>query len=171
MKEELEQLGYTIEQIELGKVILREGPSDTQRVEIQKVLKRNGFEIIESQEAQLIESVKMLIIGHIHRQKLKPPSVNFSDFLSTETGANYFNLSKLFSSLEGVTIEKFIILQKIERVKELLIYGEKTLSEIAFELEYSSVSHLSGQFKKITGLSPTAFMKLTGPRRKSIDDI
>ncbi len=171
VKEELQQLGYSIEQIELGKVVLKEELSTDQWSIIQKVMQQNGFEVIESQQAQLVESVKTLIIEHIHHKQEKPSSVNFSEFLAQRTGSNYFNLSKLFSSLEGITIEKYIILQKIERVKELLIYGEKNLSEIAFELDYSSVSHLSGQFKKVTGLSPTAFLKLTGPRRKSLDDI
>ena len=86
-------------------------------------------------------------------------------------GKNYTNLSRLFSAMEGITIEKYIILQKIERVKELLLYGEQSLSEIAFELGYSSVAHLSGQFKKVTGLSPTAFQKMIEPRRKSLDQI
>lgn len=171
VKEELQQLGHNIDQIKLGRVVLQGNIDHNQRSAIQAVLQKNGFEILESQQAQLVESVKNIIIEHIYHKKEKPSSVNFSNFLAQETGTNYFNLSKLFSSLEGITIEKYIILQKIERVKELLIYGEKNLSEIAFEQEYSSVSHLSGQFKKVTGLSPTAFLKLTGPPRKPLDEI
>ncbi len=171
VSEEFKKLGYDVRSIELGKVVLLGKISKQELQKIKEVLLSNGFELIDDQQHQLIEQVKTIIIRHIHHGGLKPEAVNFSDFLEQQTGVNYFNLSKLFSSFEGVTIEKYIILQKIERVKELLVYDEQTLSEIAFELEYSSVAHLSGQFKKVTGMTPSAFKKMTGPRRTPLDQV
>lgn len=171
VKEELENLGHTIKEIDLGRVVLLEEPTNAEREIIQKVLTDNGFELIESQQAQLIESVKTLIIKHIHHKEEKSAWLNFSDFLAKKTHINYFHLSKLFSSLEGITIEKYVILQRIERVKELLIYEEYNLSEISYQLGYSSVAHLSAQFKKVTGLTPTAFRKQVSPRRKALDEV
>lgn len=140
-------------------------------MQVEKVLLSGGFELINDQQRQIIEQVKTIIIEHVHHDKHKLASTNFSDFLEQQVGVNYYSLSKLFSSIEGVTIEKFIILQKIERVKELLIYGELSLGEIAFDLGYSSAAHLSGQFKQVTGLTPTAFKKMTGLRRNPLDQI
>lgn len=171
VEEELKKLGYELNSIELGKAVVAEKISKQGLQQIAEVLHSNGFELIDDQQHQLIEQVKTLIIRHIHHGGLKPESVNFSDFLEQQTGVNYFNLSKLFSAFEGITLEKYIILQKIERVKELLVYDQQTLSEIAFGLEYSSVAHLSGQFKKVTGMTPSAFKKMTGPRRTPLDQI
>lgn len=171
VEEELKRLGYEVDSIELGKVVLNGKISKQDLLGLSEVLLSNGFELIDDQQHQLIEKVKTTIIKHIHHGGLKPESVNFSDFLEQQTGVNYFSLSKLFSSFEGITLEKYIILQKIEKVKELLVYDEKTLSEIAFELEYSSVAHLSGQFKKVTGMTPSAFKKMTSPRRTPLDQV
>lgn len=169
--EELEKLGFTPTSILLGEVTLDAPPSPTQLEEIKEMLWRNGFELIEDSEVRLIEKVKTLVIDHIHHNRQKPESLNFSDYLAQKTEASYFHISKLFSAKEGITLEKYIIKQKIERVKELLIYGDQTLSEIAFELKYSSTAHLSGQFKKETGLTPTQFRQLKPHTRKPLDNI
>ncbi len=171
VKQELESLGFKIQSIVLGKVSIEGILNDHDLTSIKKVLEENEFEILEDKQHQLVEIIKTRIIEHVHHQKEKPETLNFSDFLSQETGVNYFQLSRLFSSIEGITIEKYIILQKIEYAKEALAYDEKNLSEISFELGYSSVAHLSGQFKKITGLTPTAFKKAKDQMRKSLDDI
>ena len=169
--EELAKLGFTPTSILLGEVTLGAPPSQTQLEEIKEMLWRNGFELIEDSEVRLIEKVKTLVIDHIHHNRQKPESLNFSDYLAQKTEASYFHISKLFSAKEGITLEKYIIKQKIERVKELLMYGDQTLSEIAFELGYSSTAHLSGQFKKETGLTPTQFRQLKPHTRRPLDNI
>ncbi|MCB0841215.1 MAG: helix-turn-helix transcriptional regulator [Bacteroidetes bacterium] len=171
VKEDLEAMGHEIRSIKLGEVILGKPVDENQLSQIREKLEASGFELIDDEQVKTIEEVKTLVIEHIHHHKEKPDYLNFSDFLAERMEKNYTNLSRLFSAMEGITIEKYIILQKIERVKELLLYGEQSLSEIAFELGYSSVAHLSGQFKKVTGLSPTAFQKMIEPRRKSLDQI
>jgi len=171
VQEDLEKLGFSVEFISLGEVTVAGGLSEEDFEKIEKALLSEGFELINDRQHQLIEQVKTLIIELIHHDRSKPDQLNFSDFLEQQIGINYYNLSKLFSSFEGITIEKYLILQKIERVKELLIYGEQSLSEMAFDLDYSSVAHLSGQFKKVTGMTPTAFKKMTGNRRKPLDHV
>lgn len=171
VQEDLDGAGYIVENIELGNVTVQGILQESDIHIIQKTLKKSGFELIGDEQSKIIEAVKRCVIEHIHHQKEKPDAQNFSDFLVEKTGLNYFSLSKLFSAAEGITINKFIILQKIERIKEYLIYDEKSLGEIAFELGYSSVAHVSAQFKKETGFSPTEFRKLLEPRRKSIDNI
>lgn len=169
--EDLEKLGITLDSIELGKAVIKDELSEMELMQVEKVLLSGGFERINDRQRQIIEQVKTIIIEHVHHDKHKPVSANFSDFLERQIGINYYSLSKLFSSIEGITIEKFIIRQKIERVKELLIYNELSLGEIAFDLGYSSLAHLSGQFKQVTGLTPTAFKKMTGSRRNPLDQI
>ena len=169
--EDLEKLGIAIDSIELGKAVINGELSEVELMQVEKVLLSGGFELINDRQRQIIEQVKTIIIEHIHHNKYKPASTNFSDFLEQQIGVNYYSLSKLFSSIEGITIEKFTIRQKIERVKELLIYGELSLGEIAFDLGYSSAAHLSGQFKQVTGLTPTAFKKMTGSKRNPLDKI
>lgn len=171
VKEDLEKQGFVVESISLGQVILSGTLSEEAVATIKKTLEASGFEMIKGSQQKLIELVKTSIIQHIYMKKEKPDHLNFSDFLALETGTSYSNLSRLFSTTEGLTIEKYIILQKIERVKELLVYGEQNLSEIAFDLGYSSVAHLSGQFKKVTGLSPTGFKQLIAPRRQTLDKL
>lgn len=136
---------------------------------IAEVLKENGFELLLDAEDQQVERIKTLIIGLVHDRNNKRAAENLSDYLSRELRQNYATLSKLFSSHEGQTIERFLIRQKIERVKELLTYGEENLSEIAFDLDYSSTAHLSGQFKQETGMTPTQFRKMKDPDRRSLD--
>lgn len=171
VKDELEKLNIDIETIELGHVSVSSTLDTTQLSEIRSVLHQNGFELIDDKKSQLIDRIKTLIIERIHHGKEMPETTNCSDIITSAIGYDYSYLSHLFSSAEGITIEKYIINQKIEKAKELLIYNELTLSEIAYQLGYSSVQHLSGQFKKITGLTPSAFKKLKTNTRISLDEV
>ncbi len=159
VKEELSSLKYTVASIELGEVQLREDLKDDDLGKIRQVLSNNGFELIDDRKSQIINRIKTLIIEYIHYDREKPEHENLSEFLGKELGHDYSYLSNLFSSVEGITIEKYMINQKIEKVKELLVYDELSLNEISYQLGYSSVQHLSNQFKKVTGLTPTQFRK------------
>lgn len=169
VKEEIEKLGLTVMKVILGQVLISSENKQIPFEKIEKVLNENGFELIDDKNAKLIEKIKVLIINKIHHSNNDLEKFNFSGFLSKETGLNYSRLSSLFSSMEGTTIEKFIIHQKIEKVKELLAYNELTLSEISYRLGYSSVQHLSNQFKQITGLNPSFFKQLKVQKRTPID--
>ena len=169
--DEFEKLGLNIEKIELGKVEIASELSDDSIEQIRKVLADNGFELIDDKKSQLIDKIKTIIIEKIHYSKSTLGTVNWSNYISKEIGKDYSYLSKLFSSIEGITIEKYIINQKIEKVKELLVYDELSLSEISYELGYSSVQHLSTQFKKATGLTPSQFKKLKENKRKPLDNV
>lgn len=172
VREELEKLDYTIEKIELGEVVITSTKKKIQFDKIKKSLEENGFELIDSRNANIIERIKILIIKLIHHNSTENQSdINLHDEIINEAGLSYQYVSSLFSSMEGITIEKFIIHQKIEKVKELVVYDELTLSEIAYRLGYSSVQHLSNQFKKVTGLSPSYFKKLKSKKRKFLDRI
>lgn len=172
VSEEFEKLGLIIKNIQLGEVEILKDESKLDMIKIENVLKSNGFELLDNKSSKINEKVKILIIDMIRKvDSGEDIEINFSEYLAKETGLNYNYLSSLFSSLEGITIEKYIIHQKIEKVKELIVYGELTLSEIAFRLGYSSVQHLSNQFKKITGLTPSYFKSLKSKNRKSLDDI
>jgi len=172
VREELEKLDYTVEKIELGEVVIMSDKKKFQLDKIKKSFEVNGFELIDSRKANIIERVKILIIKLIHHNSTETQSnFNLHDEIIKEAGLSYQYVSSLFSSMEGITIEKFIIHQKIEKVKELIVYDELTLSEIAYRLEYSSVQHLSNQFKKVTGLSPSYFKKLKSKKRKPLDTI
>lgn len=170
VREELEKLGIKYNSIKLGEVELAEPPSPEKLNELNKALLENGFELIDDSRNKLIEEIKTLVINSIYGDT-KPETINYSDYLSSATGKPYPVLSSLFSSVENITIEKFIITQKIERAKELLVYGEHTLSEIAYMLGYSSSQHLSNQFKKITGFTPSYFKELKENKRKYIDNL
>ena len=171
VREELTDLGFTIKSIELGEVKLNEQVSEMDAYKIRQVLADNDFELIDDKKSWIINKIKTLIIEYIHHDREKPDYLNLSDFLARETGYDYSYLSNLFSSVEGQTIEHFLILQKIEKVKELLVYDEMTLNEISYQLGYSSVQHLSLQFKKVTGLTPSHFKKIKKKKRKSLDQI
>jgi len=171
VREELTDLGFTIESIELGEVKLNEQLSEKDAGKIRQVLADNDFELIDDKKSWIINRIKTLIIEYIHHDREKPDFVNISDFLAREIAYDYSYLSNLFSSVEGQTIEHFLILQKIEKVKELLVYDEMTLNEISYQLGYSSVQHLSLQFKKVTGLTPSHFKKIKKKKRKSLDQI
>jgi len=172
VREELEKQHYTVEKIELGEVVITSDKNKFQLDKIKKSLEDNGFELIDSRNASIIERVKILIIKLIHHNSKENQSdINIHDEIVKEAGLSYQYVSSLFSSMEGITIEKYIIHQKIEKVKELIVYDELTLSEIAYRLGYSSVQHLSNQFKKVTGLSPSYFKRLKSKKRKSLDKI
>ena len=146
VREELEQLGFTIASIKLGEVELAEEPTADKLITITQSLSTNGFELLDSRKSQLIEKVKNTIIELIHQSDEISIRMNYSQLIQNRVGADYHYLSTLFSTTEGMTIEKYLILQRIERVKELLLYNELSLSQIADKLGYSSVAHLSAQF-------------------------
>ena len=171
VKEELSNLGYQIRTIELGEVTLKEGLLGKDIELISQVLTHNGFELIDDRKSKIINRIKTLIIEFIHYDREKPEYMNLSDFLAKEIGHDYSYLSNLFSSVEGITIEKYLINQKIEKVKELLVYDELSLNEISYQLGYSSVQHLSSQFKKITGLTPSHFKKIKNKKRNPLDKV
>lgn len=171
VKEELEKLGQNVEYIILGEVIVSSA-KDIDEDKIRKVLEQNGFELIDDKQAKIIEKIKVIVIKLIQNQSEdKLTGVNFSDYISEKVDKSYQYISSLFSSHEGVTLETYIINQKIEKVKELLIYNELSLTEISYRLGYSSVQHLSSQFKKITGLTPSEFKHLREKIRKPLDKV
>jgi len=170
--EELEKMGLQFCHIELGKVVFEQDPKDLPLDKIGQVLLDSGFEIIENKKAKLVEAAKNLIIKLIQKNvDDNPLNINYSDYLSKKLAVNYNYLSTLFSSVENITIEHFIILQKIEKAKELLKYNEDSLSEISYKLGYSSVQHLSNQFKKVTGLTASHFRNTTTNLRKPLDKV
>lgn len=171
VKDELAKLGIEVESIVLGQVNVTSPLNDANLSEVRDMLDNNGFELIDDKKSRLIDRIKTLIIEKIHQQNESSLAINSSDFISGEIGYDYSYLSHLFSSVEGITIEKYIINQKIEKAKELLAYNELTLSEIAYQLGYSSVQHLSSQFKKVTGLTPSHFKKLKDNRRLPLDEV
>lgn len=171
VNEDLSGLGYPIESIELGEVVVKKALDGNDIERIRGVLAANGFELMDDKKSWIINRIKTLIIEYIHYDKEKPDYVNFSQFLSSELHHDYSYLSHLFSSVEGKTIEKYMILQKIEKVKELLVYDELTLNEISYRLGYSSVQHLSKQFKVITGLTPSHYKQIKEKKRKPLDTL
>ncbi len=170
VKHELEKAGISYNNIELGEVSLHETPPPASLEQFKNSLLDIGFELIEDKTARIISSVKATVLSYVrdHSQNRK---IRFSAFLAESLHKDYNYLSILFSGIEGKTIEQHLIHQKIERVKELLVYDELSLSEIAHELGYSSVQHLSNQFKKITGLTPTHFKQIKENKRKPLDQV
>ena len=162
--------GAEPEAVILGKVTLPTPPTSSQYEKIEKKLNEVGFEILTDQKKKLVDQVKSVIVKNIQGD-LSERNLNFSDILATSLNKDYSYISKLFSEAEGITIEKFIIDQKTEKVKEMLAYGEKSLNDIAFDMGYSSVAHLSSQFKKTTGFTPSEFKKLKDHHRKSLDNV
>jgi len=164
------QLDIQVTAIELGEVTLPDMLSEEKYKNLDRALEDLGFKRIDDRRARIIEKIKNLIITMVHHNS-KPPAINMSDWLSGELHMDYPYLSRLFSETEGITIEKYVIAQKIEKAKELLLYDELTLSEIAWQMGYSSVAHLSGQFKKQTGLSPSFYKNMKTAKRRRIEDI
>jgi AraC-like DNA-binding protein len=159
VKEELDKLKLKHTSIELGEVNLKKNITGDDREFLRKGLIKKGLELIDDKKSLLIEKTKTTIIELIHYSE-ENPKINYSDYISEKLDYNYNHLSSLFSEVTGTTIVNYIIINKIERVKELLLYDELTLTEISLLMEYSSVAHLSHQFKKITGLTPTYFKKI-----------
>lgn len=170
VKATLEALGLHPVQVELGKVELREPDLSPVKDQLERELQALGFELLNTKKSQTIEKIKNLITELV-QHKDNALKQTLSEYLQGELQQDYSSLSNLFTEVEGVTIEKYYILQKIEKVKELLVYDELTLSEIAYRLHYSSVAYLSNQFKKVTGLRPSHFKKLGPVKRKPLDEL
>lgn len=171
VRTELEKLKLHPVNVDLGEVMIEEKQSSKEQTKnVREALKSVGFELIDDRRSKLIEQIKTFVINTVH-YKDEQPKKNYSELLSKHLHHDYSYLSKLFSEIEGITIEQFIINQKIEKVKELLIYNEKSLSEIAYQLDYSSVAHLSAQFKKVTGLTPSNFKQIGKNKRKPLDKV
>ncbi|SEG45472.1 AraC-type DNA-binding protein [Flavobacterium urumqiense] len=170
VKEELKKLGLHFIVVDLGEVEIMENISMIQREQLKKALLDSGLELMDDKKAMLIEKIKNVIIEMVHHST-ENIKVNFSDYLSEKMNHDYTYLSNLFSEVQGTTIEQFIISHKTERIKELIIYGELNITEIAWKMNYSSVAHLSSQFKKVTGLSPSHFKQLKDKRRNPIEEI
>ena len=170
VKEELKKLGLHYILVDLGEVEIMEKISDGQRGDLSVALLSIGLELMDDKRAVLIEKVKNTIIEMIHHSD-EIIKVNFSDYLSEKLKHDYTYLANLFSEIQGTTIEHFIISHKVERIKELITYDELNITEIAWKMNYSSVAHLSNQFKKVTGLSPSHFKQLKDKRRTPIEDL
>jgi AraC-like DNA-binding protein len=159
VKSELDKLGLHYSKVELGEVDIKEILDTEQRTILKAALLKSGLELMEDKKAILIERIKNVIVEMVHYTD-EPNKINFSDLLSEKLNYDYTYLANLFSEVTGITVERYLIAHKIERVKELLLYNELTLTEISYILNYSSVAHLASQFKKVTGLTPTYFKKL-----------
>ncbi len=170
VKQELKKLGLHAVAVDLGEVEILESISPAQQAEFKTALHKFGLELMDNKKSILIEKIKQVIIELIHYTD-EPLKINFSNHLSEKLNYDYTYLANLFSAVEGTTIEHFIIVHKIEKVKELLVYDELSLTEISYKLHYSSVAHLSNQFKKITGLTPSYFKKLKRHRRMEIETL
>lgn len=170
VKEELKRLGLHFMVVDLGEVDIMEDLTDEQRDQLKAGLLRSGLELMDDKRAMLIEKIINVIVEMVHYSE-QMPKVNYSDFISDKLKHDYTYLSNIFSEVKGITIQQFIINHKIERVKELLLYDELNLTEISYRMQYSSVAHLSNQFKKNTGLSPSHFKQLKDKRRCDIEEI
>ncbi len=170
VKEELKKLKLHFIVVELGEVEIMENISVEQRERLKEALLISGLELMDDKKAMMIEKIKTIIIEMIHHSD-EIIKIKFSDYLSEKLNHDYTYLANLFSEVQGTTIEQFIISHKVERIKELIIYGELNITEIAWKMNYSSVAHLSNQFKKVTGLTPSHFKQLKEKRRTPIEEI
>ncbi len=170
VKEELKKLGLHFIIVDLGEVEIMETISSEVREQLKMALLHSGLELIDGKRAVLIEKIKSVVVEMVHYAD-ELPKTNFSDYLSAKLNHDYTYMANLFSEVQGTTIEQFIIAHKIERIKELIIYDELNITEIAFKMNYSSVAHLSNQFKKVTGLSPSHFKQLKNKRRQPIEEV
>lgn len=170
VKEELKNLGLHYVIVDLGMVQILEDITPQQRRQLKENLLKSGLELMDDKKSILIEKIKNVITEMIHYSE-ELPKVNYSDYLSEKLNYDYTYLSNIFSEVKGITIQQFIIINKIERAKELLLYDELTLTEISYRLHYSSVAHLSNQFKKITGLSPSFYKQLKQKRESNLENL
>lgn len=170
VESDLNDLNLGYRNVSLGRVELEKELTMVEKEQLSDILKKQGFELLESKNSRVLEEIKTLLRKWVEKAEDRP-NVNVSEHLSKEIGQEYSYLSTLFSSVEGITIEKYLILIKVEKVKELMLYDELTISEIAYKLGYSSVQHLSNQFKKETGLTPTQWRKIQPGDRVSIDQV
>jgi len=170
VKSELDKLGLHYGTVELGEVEVKENITPEQLEQLKIVLLKSGLELMDDKKAILIEKIKTIIVEMVHYAD-ELPKTNNSDYISEKLNHDYTYLANLFSEATGITIEHFIIIHKIERVKELLLYDELNLTEISYKLNYSSVAHLSNQFKKVTGLTPTFFKQLRDKRRTTLENV
>ncbi len=170
VKQELQKLGLHYVNVDLGTVEILENITSLQKEQLHRNLKAFGLELLDDKKKIIIEKIKSVIIEMVHYSD-ELPKVNYSEYISEKLGYDYTYLANTFSEVKGITIQHFIILNKIEKVKELLLYDELNLTEISYKLHYSSVSHLSNQFKKITGLTPSYYKKLKEKRMKNLEDL
>lgn len=170
VKEELKKLGLRYVVVDLGMVEVLEDITQVQHEQLKANLLRSGLELLDNKKAILIEKIKNVITEMIHYTD-ELPKVNFSEYISEKLDHDYTYLSNIFSEVKGITIQQFIIIHKIERVKELLLYDELNLTEISYKLHYSSVAHLSNQFKKVTGLSPSFYKQLKQKRMGNLENV
>lgn len=170
VKQELNKLGLKYVVIDLGSVEVLEDITEEQRQELKKNLRKSGLELLDDKKSILIEKIKIVITEMIHYTD-EVPKVNYSDYISEKLGYDYTYLANTFSEVKGITIQQFIIIHKIEKIKELLLYDELTLTEISYRLHYSSVAHLSNQFKKVTGLTPTYYKQLKQKRKRNLENM
>lgn len=170
VKQELLKLGLKYVVLDLGMVEVLEDISEEQRMILKRELLKSGLELMDDKRSILIERIKNVIVEMIHYSD-ELPAHNYSDYISEKLHYDYTYLANIFSEVKGITIQQFIISHKIERVKELLLYDELNLTEIAFKLHYSSVAHLSNQFKKVTGLTPSFYKNLKRKKRQVLDKL
>ncbi len=170
VKEELAKLGIRYMTVDLGLVEIFEDINEIQFKQLQINLLKSGLELLDDKRSILIEKIKNLIVEMIHYSE-ELPEVNYSDYISEKLGYDYTYLANIFSEVKGTTIQQFIIMHKVEKIKELLIYDELNVTEIAYKLHYSSVAHLSNQFKKITGLTPSFYKKLKEKRKRNLEEM
>ena len=170
VKSELEKLGVHYTVVELGEAVIREDISKEQMNRLSAGLKKSGLELMDDKKSILVEKIKAVIIELVHYNE-EQIKINLSDYMSEKLNHNYTYLANLFSEVKGTTIEQFYLAHKIEKVKELLVYDELNLTEIAFKLHYSSVAHLSNQFRKMTGLTPSHFKNLKHKRRSTLENM
>lgn len=170
VKDALRKLGLHFMVVDLGEVEIMEDISPKMREDLKLALLGSGLELMDDKKSILIEKIKNVVVEMVHYAD-DLPKTNFSDYLSQKLNHDYTYLANLFSEVQGITIEHYVISHKIERIKELIIYGELNITEIAYKMNYSSIAHLSAQFKKVTGLAPTHFKQLKNKRRNPIDEI